>query len=206
MTKNDQSSISISFNSGRQSWVKVDGTPLPITNTNIDLPILTEAPVTSVNGQTGDVVVSEGGGESVDLTLVAVATIAHSGYNTEAVSSFTSFSLTTEKTFDALLAKARTKILSCDGSLSWTDESTMIEMRPVEIWKQEIAPAALLAYYGITSSKDGILVYFDSFNYRSEATSDETEVYRRIGAYGAMRLIYEDANGDMQIVDPSQES
>ena len=64
MTKKDESSISISFNSGRQSWVKVNGTPLPITNTNIDLPILTEAPVTSVNGQTGDVIVSGGGGSA----------------------------------------------------------------------------------------------------------------------------------------------
>ena len=145
-----------------------------------------------------------GGDATADLTLIAVATgITSSGNNGEAITGYSSFTLTVNKDFDALLAKARTKFLSLDGSVSWTDtQTTAKEVRPVSIWKQEVAPSSAIVAFGIQTEKDGVIVYIDSFLYKGEAQSDSSEVYRRMGL--TICLIYEDTDGNTQIVDLAQ--
>lgn len=147
--------------------------------------------------------ISGGGGESVDLTLVAVASgITTSGsYNTQAITGFTSFTLTANKGFDTLLAKARTKRLSIDGGVSWITDG-VATIADVNVHEQSVYPKEALSQLGLATNKDAILLSLSSIYKRGDQTDRELELYLRFSP--AMRLIYEDTNGDMQIIDPSQ--
>lgn len=144
-----------------------------------------------------------GGDATADLTLVAVASgITTSGsYNTQAITGFTAFTLTANKGFDTLLAKARTKKLSIDGGVSWTTDG-VATIADVNVHEQSVYPKEALSQLGIVTNKDTILLTLSSIYKRGDQTDRELELYLRFQP--AMRLIYEDTNGDMQIIDPLQ--
>lgn len=177
-----------------------DLTEVQSAGANDVLPISTASGVKKIKASA---IGGSGGDATADLTLVAVAAgVETSGsYNDQAVTSFTSFTLTVNKDFDSLLSKARTKRLALDGSISWQSEMGT-QIAEVDLLDQTVIPKEMASVLGITTNKDFIYVSLSSIYKRGSEPGENLDLYLRF--VPALRVIYEDTNGTMQIIDPSQ--
>lgn len=146
---------------------------------------------------------SSGSGSSADLVISinagSIGTKTPTG-----ISSFTSFTVSIGKSYDDVLAKARTGSLDIDGGLYWsyTDGGTPVStcVRPIMVMSQEVYPAAALSQLGLSTQKDAIVITVNAGCYDYDSKDETMELIACMGE-GAMRVIAEISN-EIVVIDP----